>query len=183
MIYLKHYWMRDGQYLTEPGQNGSLQYHPGNGIDGFSVRYWLTDDRGVDYCLSTASDNALIQEHDPGMQILTRQEWDEIISTIPEPEPQPEPEGQPDWNTFKQTAVASLSLNTFVGELMSIAPVAASALPATLLLLESGTYTDFENTWNAIEALTTVPEALVAEFVALAEACNLPQEFIDIFAV
>jgi hypothetical protein len=48
MIYLKHYWMRDSQYLTEPGQNGSLQYHPGAGIDGFSVRYWLTDDRGVD---------------------------------------------------------------------------------------------------------------------------------------
>jgi hypothetical protein len=182
MIYLKHYWMRDGQYLTEPGQNGSLQYHPGNGIDGFSVRYWLTDDRGVDYCLSTASDNALIQEHDPGMQILTRQEWDEIISTIPEPEPQPEPEGQPDWNTFKQTAVASPSLNTFVGELMSIAPVAATALPVTLMSLELGNFQDFMTVWGTIENATTVPAELIEEMTALAESCNLPEEFVSIFA-
>lgn len=182
MIYLKHYWMRNGEYLTEPGQNGSLQYHPGAGIDGFSVRYWLTDDRGVDYCLSTASDNALIEEHDPGMQILSKADWDAIVATIPAPEPMPEMPGAPDWNTFKTTAVSSTKLNNFVGNLMSVAPVAATALPATLLLLESGTYTDFENTWTAIENATTVPAALITEMVALAESCNLPEEFVSIFA-
>lgn len=179
MIYLKHYWMRDGQYLTEPKQNGPLQVHP-SGIEGFSVRYWLTDNRGVDYCLSTANDNALIQEHDPGMKIITRQEWDAIVATIPIPEPMPEMPGAPDWNAFKSTAVASASLNTFVGDLMAIAPVAATALPATLLLIETGTYQDFQNTWNAIKNATTVPAGLIAEFTTLAQSCNLPQEFIDI---
>ena len=90
--------------------------------------------------------------------------------------------GIADWNTFKQSAVASINLNTFVAELMSVAPVAATALPATLLLLESGTYTDFENTWTAIENATTVPAALITEMTALAESCNLPEEFVSIFA-
>ena len=172
--------MRDGQYLTEIGQNGALQNHPN--ISGLDVRYWLTDDRGVDYCLSTVPDNTLITEVDPGLEILTREEWDAIVATIPVPEPQPQPPGQPDWNTFKQSAVASVLLNTFVGQLISVAPVAATALPATLLLIESGNYQDFENTWTAIENATTVPAELIAEFTTLAESCNLPEDFVNIFA-
>lgn len=172
--------MRDGQYLTEPNQNGPLQSHPP--IPGLQVRYWLTDDRGVDYCLSTTDDGVLVEEVTPGLEILTKQEWDAIIATIPAPEPQPQPSGGPDWNTFKQSAVASPALNTFVGELMSIAPVAATALPATLLLIETGNYQDFNNTWTAIENATTVPGTLVAEFTNLAASCNLPQDFIDIFS-
>ena len=180
MIYLKHYWMRDGQYLTEPNQNGPLQSHPP--IPELSVRYWLTDERGVDYCLSTVPDQVLITEVTPGLEILSREEWDAIVATIPAPEPQPEPVGGPDWNTFKTTAVASPALNAFVGDLIAVAPVAATALPATLLLIENGIYKDFENTWTAIENATTVPAALIAEMTTLAESCNLPQEFINIFA-
>jgi hypothetical protein len=180
MQYLKHYWVRNGEYLTEPGQNGPLQNHPS--ISGLDVHYWLTDDRGVDYCLSTVADNTLITEVDPGLKILTREEWDVIVATIPVPEPQPQPPGSPDWNTFKQSAVASVLLNTFVGQLISIAPVAATALPATLLLIESGNYQDFENTWTAIENATTVPAELIAEFTTLAESCNLPEDFVNIFA-
>jgi hypothetical protein len=180
MQYLKHYWVRNGEYLTEPGQNGPLQSHPS--ISGLDVRYWLTDDRGVDYCLSTVGDNTLITEVDPGLKILTREEWDAIVATIPVPEPQPQPPGGPDWNTFKQSAVASVLLNTFVGQLISVAPVAATALPATLLLIESGNYQDFENTWTAIENATTVPAELIAEFTTLAESCNLPEDFVNIFA-
>ena len=181
MIYLKHYWVRDGQYLTEPNQNGPLQSHP-TGIDGFSVRYWLTDDRGVDYCLSTASDNALVEEHDPGMQILTRQEWDAIVATIPAPEPQPQPPGAPNWNTFKTTALSSPGLNTLLGEVLTVAPVVGTAFPATFLELENGKYDDFIVVWNAINGVVEVPTELITEFTTLAVSCNLPQEFIDIFS-
>ena len=180
MQYLKHYWVRNGEYLTEPGQNGPLQSHPA--IPGLEVRYWLTDDDGVDYCLSTAPDSTLITEVTPGIEVLSKADWDAIVATIPAPEPMPEMPEAPDWNTFKTTAVSSTKLNTFVGELMSVAPVAATALPATLLLLESGTYTDFENTWTAIENATTVPTDLITEMTALAESCNLPEEFVSIFA-
>ena len=104
------------------------------------------------------------------------------MASQPQPEPMPEMPGQPDWNTFKTTAVASTTLNTFVGNLMSVAPVAATALPATLLLIETGNYKDFENTWTAIETATTVPSALITEMTALAKSCNLPEEFVSIFA-
>jgi hypothetical protein len=181
MIYLKHYWMRDGQYLTEPNQNGPLQSHP-TGIDGFSVRYWLTDDRGVDYCLSTASDNALVEEQDPGMQILTKVEFDAIVATIPVPEPQPQPPGAPDWTTFKTTALSSPGLNTLLGEVLTVAPVVGTAFPATFLELENGKYDDFTVVWNAINDVVEVPSELIAEFTTLAESCNLPQEFIAIFS-
>jgi hypothetical protein len=180
MQFLKHYWVRNGQYLTEPGQNGPLQSHPE--IPELKVQYWLVDDRGVDYCLSTTDDSVLVEEINPGLTILTRTEWDAIVATIPVPEPQPQPAGGPDWNTFKTTAVASSSLNVFVGNLISIVPVAATALPATLLLIESGNYKDFENTWTAIKATNTVPADLIAEMTALAQSCNLPEEFISIFS-
>jgi hypothetical protein len=179
-MYIEHYWMRDGKYLTEPGENGSLQNHPN--IPRLDVKIWTQDERGVDICYSWVPDNTVITEVTPGIRIITEEEFQAVLAAQPQPEPQPEPEGQPDWNTFKQTAVASTNLNTFVGNLMTIAPVAATALPATLLLLESGTYTDFENTWTAIENATTVPVDLITEMVALAESCSLPEEFVSIFA-
>ena len=92
----------------------------------------------------------------------------------------PKPDAK--WSEFKRQAVASTTLNTFVGELMSVAPVAATALPATLLLIETGNYKDFENTWTAIETATTVPTTLITEMTTLAESCNLPQEFVSVFA-
>jgi len=180
MQYLKHYWVRNGEYLTEPGQNGPLQSHPA--IPGLEVRYWLTDDNGVDYCLSTTPDDTLVTVVNPGLEILTKADWDAIVATIPTPEPMPEMPGAPDWNTFKTTAVASTTLNTFVGGLITTAPVAAAALPATLLLIEGGNYTDFENNWTAIENATTVPADLITEMTTLANDCNLPEEFVNIFA-
>jgi len=180
MQFIKHYWVRDGKYLVLPGENGPLQRHPS--IPSLNVQYWLQDEMGVDYCLSTVSDDVLITPVNPGLEILTRAEWDAIVATIPEPEPIPELPGAPDWNRFKTTAVASAALNTFVGGLITTAPVAAAALPATLLLIEGGNYTDFENNWTAIENATTVPADLITEMTTLANDCNLPEEFVNIFA-
>lgn len=86
------------------------------------------------------------------------------------------------WSEFKKQAVASVSLNTFVGELMTVAPVAATALPVTILALETGNFYDFINVWSAINAVVEVPSELITEFTTLAIACNLPQEFIAIFS-
>ena len=145
------------------------------------MRYWLTDDRGVDYCLSTVSDNALVEEHDPGMQILTKVEFDAVVATIPEPEPQPEMPGEPDWTTFNTTALSSVGLNTLLGEVLIVAPVVGTAFPATFLELKNGKYGDFTIVWNAINSVVEVPTELIAEFTNLAGSCNLPQEFNAIF--
>jgi hypothetical protein len=87
------------------------------------------------------------------------------------------------WSEFKKQAVASVSLNTFVGELMNVAPVAATALPVTILALETGNFYDFINVWSAINAVVEVPTELITEFTTLAIACSLPQEFIAIFSI
>jgi hypothetical protein len=179
MIYLKHYWVRNGEYLTEPSQNGALQSHPA--IPNLDVRYWLTDERGVDYCLSTVPDDTLITEVTPGLEILTKSEWDAIVATIPVPEPILQPPGDPDWTTFKTTALSSVGLNTLLGEVLTVAPVVGTAFPATFLGLENGNYSDFIAVWQAINAVVEVPAELIQEFVTLATACNLPEEFISIF--
>lgn len=92
----------------------------------------------------------------------------------------PKPDAK--WSEFKRQAVSSTTLNTFVGELMSVAPVATTALPVTLMSLELGNFNDFMTVWGTIKNKTTVPAALITEMTALAESCNLPQEFVNIFA-
>jgi hypothetical protein len=180
MQYIKHYWVRNGKYLTEIGENGPLQSHPE--IEGRDTKFWLTDERGVDCCLSTVPDHVLITEVTPGLEILTRQEFDAIVATIPVPEPEPQPPGAPDWKTFKTTALSSPGLNTLLGEVLTVAPLVGTAFPATFLQLESGKYEDFINVWNAINAVVEVPTELIAEFTTLAGSCHLPQEFIGIFS-
>jgi len=92
----------------------------------------------------------------------------------------PKPDAK--WSEFKRQAVSSVALNTFVGELISIAPVAATALPVTLMSLELGNYNDFMNVWGAIKNTTTIPSVLIEEITELAISCHLPQEFITIFS-
>jgi len=111
--YLKHYWVRNGEYLTEPGQNGPLQSHPA--IPGLEVRYWLTDDNGVDYCLSTVTDNTLVTAVTPGLEVLSKAEWDAIVATIPEPEPLPEPEPEPEPTAEEKLAATGLSVEELKG--------------------------------------------------------------------
>lgn len=92
----------------------------------------------------------------------------------------PKPDAK--WSEFKRQAIASVTLNTFIGTLMTVAPVAATALPVTLMSLELGNFNDFMNVWGAIENATTVPADLITEMTTLAESCNLPEEFVSIFA-
>jgi hypothetical protein len=66
---------------------------------------------------------------------------------------------------------------------MTVAPVAATALPVTILALETGNFYDFINVWSAINGVVEVPTELITEFTTLAGSCNLPQEFINIFSV
>jgi hypothetical protein len=92
----------------------------------------------------------------------------------------PKPDAK--WSEFKKQAVSSVELNIFIGNLMTIAPVAATALPVTLMSLELGNFQDFMTVWGTIENATTVPAELIEEMTALAESCNLPEEFVSIFA-
>lgn len=87
-----------------------------------------------------------------------------------------------DWDTFKRTAIASPALNTYVASVMSVAPLAATALPATLIKIENNSYGDFKTTWQAMNTFVPIPEELHQEIVGLAQSCHLPLKFIAIIS-
>lgn len=182
MQYLKHYWVRNGEYLTNPGQNGPLQAHPS--LPGLEVRYWLTDDNGVDYCLSTVPDHVLINEVDPGLKILTRQEWDEIVATIPEPEPMPIPEQpqEPNWDTFETIVLQSPEMKDFVEMASNKNSLVASAFPAAFYEAKKENYNSFKIVWNEMIKISPIDKNVASSIINVALSCNLPKEFMDIIS-
>jgi hypothetical protein len=90
----------------------------------------------------------------------------------------PPPPPSPDWAQFKATALGSASLNSVMADAYQSAPVAAGALAAALLRAEQGEPQDFATTWAAIGQAVTVPPEAVAGFVGVAQACNLPADFV-----
>ncbi len=182
MQYLKHYWMRDGQYLTEPGQNGPMQGHPG--IQGLDVKYWLTDENGVDYCLSTVPDSVLVEEVTPGLEILTKQQWDAIVATIPEPETPTFPGGpaEPNWDSFETVVLQSEEMKNFIDTAAAQNVLVASAFPAAFYEAKHGNYNTFKIVWDEITKISPLVPEVVTNMVGVASSCNLPQEFITIIA-
>jgi hypothetical protein len=78
-MYIKHYWViypSLDRFLIEA--NEVPKTHPP--IKGLDVKYWLTDDNGVDYCLSVCDDDAVLPGGN-GVTQLTEEEW--ITLTTP----------------------------------------------------------------------------------------------------
>jgi hypothetical protein len=80
---IKHYWVdRDqpGVFATSPAQFAQPMF----GVVGFQAEglvgvHKLTDENGIEFFLSTVPDETVITEVDPGLSILTQQEWDDEI--------------------------------------------------------------------------------------------------------
>ena len=53
--YLKHYWKKNGSWLTNPGTYVE-QHHPEADYPGLGVKIWMHDSDGVDVCLSEVPD-------------------------------------------------------------------------------------------------------------------------------
>ena len=53
--YLKHYWKKNGSWLTTPGTYVE-QHHPEADYPGLGVKVWMHDSDGVDVCLSEVPD-------------------------------------------------------------------------------------------------------------------------------
>lgn len=180
MQYLKHYWVRDGKYLTEPGQNGALQEHPP--ISGLEVKYWLIDDRGVDYCLSVVPDTNRIKEVTPGLEILTKDEWDAIVATIPEPEPFPvfQSPSEPDWDNFETIVLQSKEIKEFISYASIQNSLVAATFPAAFFEAKTGKYNSFHIVWNELIKISPVDSIVIQSIIGVAKSCHLPEEFIKI---
>ena len=53
--YLKHYWKKNGNWLTTA--NEVEQHHPEADYPGLGVKVWMHDSDGVDVCLSEVPDS------------------------------------------------------------------------------------------------------------------------------
>jgi hypothetical protein len=53
--YLKHYWKKNGDWLTTANQ--VEQHHPEADYPGLGVKIWMHDSDGVDVCLSEVPDS------------------------------------------------------------------------------------------------------------------------------
>ena len=56
--YLKHYWKKNGNWLTTA--NEVEQHHPEADYPGLGVKIWMRDSDGVDVCLSEVPDSTAI---------------------------------------------------------------------------------------------------------------------------
>lgn len=85
----------------------------------------------------------------------------------------------PDWLTFKAAVLRSVTVNTALAKAYQVAPVAAAALAPSLAMAERGQPDEFAVVWGAIVQATAVPPAELVGLAALAEACNLPEAFVE----
>jgi len=58
--YLKHYWKKNGNWLTT--SNEVEQHHPEAEYPGLGVKIWTHDSDGVDVCLSEVPDDVTITD-------------------------------------------------------------------------------------------------------------------------
>jgi len=100
-MYIKHYWVSYpgmDRFLIE--KNEIPKTHPN--IKGLDVKFWLTDDNGVDYCLSICDDDAVLPGGN-GVTQLSEEEWNTITSELIAAQKQNQNQNQ------NQNAVAQLS--------------------------------------------------------------------------
>jgi hypothetical protein len=87
---------------------------------------------------------------------------------------------EPAWDQFSLSALADPGLNLAVLAADPTAPNAARGLSAALLEAKlQGEYVNFAACWQAVVSVAQIPPSRVAELVGLAQACHLPQAFID----
>ena len=91
----------------------------------------------------------------------------------------PPPAPTPDWATFR----GSLLISPGVAATMAAARVAGcepgvTALPVALEKAQQGNIGDFAACWGLVAQYGAAPPELIAELVATAESCHLPEGFV-----
>ena len=202
--YIKHYWTDNrGNYQTVANQSVDRR-HPQ--IDGIAVKYWLKDDRGVDYCLAVCPDTTIIETPPVGIEVITKTEWDAIVANIPPAPEEPEPP-KPDWETFRSSIATSQEMQAILNEVVKKDAYAVIRLTSAAYKLDNGEYYDFKMAWGDIMSIAGsiteedpnapqepdpmypmypgyfMPVFNLEEFkqtiVDLATSCNLPGDFIS----
>jgi hypothetical protein len=114
-----------------------------------------------------------------GFELMTEQAFAAWLAQQPQP-PISKPAPEPAWDQFSLSALADPGLNLAVLAADPSVPNAARGLSAALLEAKlRGEYVNFAACWQAVVSVAQIPPSRVAELVALAQACHLPEAFID----
>ena len=113
--YLKHYWKKNGNWLTT--SNEVEQHHPEADYAGLGVKIWMHDSDGVDVCLSEVPDTTGISTITVGSKNavieLTETQFNSVktpldeAATLREEARTAEEGGDTDTATTKNTAAAA----------------------------------------------------------------------------
>ena len=113
--YLKHYWKKNGNWLTT--SNEVEQHHPEADYAGLGVKVWMHDSDGVDVCLSEVPDSTGISTITVGSKNavieLTETQFNSVktpldeAATLREEARTAEEGGDTDTATTKNTAAAA----------------------------------------------------------------------------
>jgi len=114
--YLKHYWKKNGSWLTDPGTYVE-QHHPEADYPGLGVKVWMHDSDGVDVCLSEVPDSTSISTINVGskkaVMELTETQYNSVKTPLSEADilrqeaNQAELSGDADTAATKNTAAAA----------------------------------------------------------------------------
>jgi hypothetical protein len=81
--YLRHYYV-DGidrkTFLIDTNVGRDGKTHPN--IRNLDVKFWTTDNQGIDYCLSIVNDDDAIIPNDNGIEILSFESWSNRVESI-----------------------------------------------------------------------------------------------------
>ena len=114
--YLKHYWKKNGSWLTDPGTYVE-QHHPEADYPGLGVKVWMHDSDGVDVCLSEVPDTTGISTITVGSKNavieLTETQYNSVktpldeAATLRQEATEAEMSGDTDTAATKNTAAAA----------------------------------------------------------------------------
>ena len=114
--YLKHYWKKNGSWLTNPGTYVE-QHHPEADYPGLGVKVWMHDSDGVDVCLSEVPDTTGISTITVGSKNavieLTETQYNSVktpldeAATLRQEATEAEMSGDTDTAATKNTAAAA----------------------------------------------------------------------------
>ena len=125
-----------------------------------------------------------IQEQQPNSATVLQVRWDTVLIEYDEGGQGWWPMGyleiidNTDWPRFKRIALGSDTLKAIAIAAHPTEPIAAGALSASLYEAEKGDIADFAGAWKLVCAAANVTPEVVAGFVSVAEACNLPAAFV-----
>ena len=126
----------------------------------------------------------LSQFSEPTLSVLQKA-WQDFLDSgeeleiIPDSEPYIEPPVA-NWDNFNGYMLSDPAYQQAVGTVLMAAPGLATALPAALSLVSSNGVGAFSLVWNAFCAVAQIPSSQRNQWGIIAEANNLPSEFIEV---